>query len=395
VAHALLILALALNEPEPPPETLPTEAVLGVGGWHFAGLPIASYSSDVGLTLGGALYVYRHLAEQPGEHDSMTLSLSYATRGPRALDAGLGLRRLLGTSLRTFWNLHLGDDTLMPYWGEGARLGGLSVPTGSGTPPEPYRYHDRRVFASAGLQGAIAGSLGWHLRVRFLSVDITRPSELLAASSPPGALGGKVALGEVGLLFDTRDRELATRRGVFVTAALFAAPPLAEISDFAFHGYNACVRLYVPLWPGATLAARGLYDRKLPGVPGARQGSGAVPFFERMLYEGLAYNEGLGGAGTLRGIARYRVAGEEKALGNVELRANLYTMHVAGHPLEYGISVGVDAGWARQPGYTAVEATSAAAGLRVTWDRALVLRVEMGRARGGDNTLYVVLGERY
>jgi hypothetical protein len=398
VTALILLCALAAEEPmkETPHGNEPViEAPGEINGWHFAGVPIASYGSDVGLTLGAALFFYKPIPGYPNEQHSANISLSYATRGPRALDAGGSAQRLFGTPLRAFVNLHAADDPLMPYWGEGARLGGLPTPPGFGTPPEPYRYHDRRIFAAAILRGPIFRALGWHLRVRLLDVDVAEQNALLAASAPPGARGGRVMLGEVGLLYDTRDREIGTRSGVFATAAAFAAPQLGGVSDFAFHGYDAHVRLYVPLWLGATLAMRGLYDNKLAGVPSVGSKASAVPFFERSLYEGLSYNEGLGSAATIRGIARYRIAGDEKMMANVQLRLNLFTTHFAAKTQEFGIDAGVDAGRASQPGFDAVDAAGVAVGLRFIWDRAILFRVEMGRARGGDNTLYVAFGEQF
>ncbi len=385
---ALLALLLAATGPV-------VEAPAELDGWRFAGVPLFSYGSDVGLNIGAALFFYKPVPSHPDEQQSFNVGFSYATRGPRAVDAGWGVRRIFGTSLRSGVNLHLGDDPRMPYWGEGARLGGLPVPPGFGTPPEAYRYHDRRLFAAATLRGAIAGALGWHLRARYLYVDVPEQSALLAGSAPPGARGGRVALGEVGLLYDTRDREIGTHSGVFASAAAFVAPQLGGVSDFAFHGYDAAFRAYVPLWLGATLAVRGLYDRKLAGIPDVRSETSAVPFFERMLYEGITYNEGLGGAGTIRGIARYRVEGEEKMLANVQLRANLFTTHLFDKTQEYGLAAGLDAGRARQPGFDAVDAAGAAVGIRFIWDRAILFRVEVARARGGENTLYIAFGEQF
>ena len=390
-----MLCLLAAEEPRLDPDAPRIDTPLEVGRWHFAAIPIASYSSDIGLLVGGALFFYAPVPDYPDERDEAAISASFATRGPRSLDTSWSKRRIFGTRLRSMVNLHLADDALMPYWGEGARLGDLGVPTGYGTPPEPYRYHDRRLFLAATLRGPIAGAFGWHLRARYLYLGVPEESALLAAAAPPGERGGRVALGEVGLVYDTRDRELGTHTGAFVTAALFAAPQLGGVSDFAFHGYDASVRLYLPLVLGATLALRALYDRKLSGVPGRGDAEQAVPFFERSLYEGLAYGEGMGGAATVRGVARYRFAGDEKALGNAQLRWNLLTTHFAEKTQEYGLSAGIDAAWARQPGFEAVDGIGAALGLRFLWDRAVLLRVEMGRTPGGDDTLYVAFGEQF
>ena len=203
-------------------------------------------------------------------------------------------------------------------------------------------------------------------------------------------------LAEAGLLYDRRDRPIATREGLFLSASGFLAPFVSGVSDFAFHGYNVTARFYVPLWPGAALAFRGLYDHKLAGLPWSNKGDhDAVPFFERMLYEGYTYDEGLGSASTIRGIARYRVSGEQKLLGNAQLRVNLLTLHLAGKSQEIGVTGGVDAGRAWQPGYEPVDGAGVAAGLRIIWDRAVLLRVETARARGGDQALYVAFGEQF
>ncbi|HET9595546.1 MAG TPA: BamA/TamA family outer membrane protein [Anaeromyxobacteraceae bacterium] len=368
-----------------------------IEGWHWAGVPVVSYGSDVGLTLGGALFVYAPFSERPSEQrHSITVSLSYATRGPKSLDGGWTAKRLLGTSLSTMLNLHLSDDGQMPYWGEGAQLGGLSTPPGFGSPPEPYRYHDRRAFLAAVARALVAGPFGWHVRARYLNVGVPEQSALLASSSPPGARGGRVALFEAGLLWDSRDRDMGTHRGVFANLAAFAAPAIGGVSDFGFHGWDASVRVYVPLVLGATLAMRGVWDVKRAGIPWQSAApTDAVPFFERMLYEGISYNEGLGGGGTIRGVARYRISGEDKLLGNVQLRIPLFTVHPAGKPLEFGLSAGVDAGRASQPGYDAVQDAGAAVGLRLAWDRAILARFEVGRARGGDNTFFVGFGEMF
>ncbi len=383
----------------------PTTALVGepgagarpdVGSWRFAGFPVVTYGSDVGLQLGAALFLYRRLPERPDAEDRLALSLSFATRGPRTLDLGTTARRLFGTSLRLGANLHLADDRLMPYWGEGAGLGGLSTPPGAGAPPLPYRYHDRRMFASVALRGVLIGPVGWHLRARWLDVDVRKQSALLAAFNPPGARGGRVALGEVGLLVDTRDQEVETHRGVYATASVFQAPQLGGVSDFAFHGYDAALRVYVPLWPGGTFQARALYDLKVTGALAESRGTAAVPFFERMLFEGLQFGEGLGGAGTLRGVARFRLAGDEKALVNVEVRTRLATTHLLGRREEWELAAGFDAGRARQAGYAPVHAQGVALGARMLWDASVLTRLDVARALDGTGyAVYLAFGKLF
>ena len=74
---------------------------------------------------------------------------------------------------------------------------------------------------------------------------------------------------------------------------------------------------------------------------------------------------------------------------------NLFTLHLVGKSQEFGFTAGVDAGRAWQPGYEYVDGAGEAVGLRVIWDSAVLLRVEMARAAGGEDTLYVAFGEMF
>ena len=221
-------------------------------------------------------------------------------------------------------------------------------------------------------------------------------SVLLAGARPPGYGGGRVLLAEAGLLCDRRDRPLDPHQGLFIAASGFVAPFVSGVSDFAFHGYTGTARAYLPLSSKAALAFRGLYDAKFWGVGlGHRGKNDAVPFFERMLYEGYDFDEGLGSASTIRGIALYRVSGERKLLGNVQLRVNLFTLRIIGKNQDLGFTAGIDAGRAWQPGYPHVDGASAAVGLRVVWDHAIILRLELARAPGGDISFYLAFGDMF
>jgi len=348
-------------------------------------VPNVAYGSDVGLKVGVAAYLYRVAEVDPDRRDRLSLGLAYSTRGPRFIEARWYDYRLLGTRAHTAWDVRLADDDLAPYWGEGAGLGGLPVAPGSGTPPPEYRYHDRRAFASALVAAPIAGSLNAYGRLRWLRVDLVATGPLLAAQRPLGFGGGDVALAEAGFLVDTRDVETGTRRGLYVNAALFGAPALGGPFAYAFGGGNVTFRQYLPLRPDARLALRLMADLK----------RGSVPFFERTIYEGVEFGDGLGGGETIRGVARYRLAGEDKLLANLELRMDLLTYHPFERSLEVGLATGIDAGAARQRGYSTVAALGGFAGVRLLWDEAILLRVELGYAAQGSAALYVSFGEEF
>ncbi|HEX7622884.1 MAG TPA: hypothetical protein VF400_04875, partial [Anaeromyxobacteraceae bacterium] len=290
--------------PPPPPGAArrPRSAV------QLTAIPIVTYGSDVGLQLGGAAYLYE-LDDAGNRGNWGALGISWTERGPRSVELKGELLGIGGTSLRSFVQVKASLDTSAPYWGEGAALGGFPIAPGAGGPPPPFRYRAAAPWASFILRGALAGPFGWWTRLRYTEVAVTEPGAALAAATPPGARGARSTLLGAGVVYDTRDRSSSPRRGWFADASLFGSAP-GPLASHALAGADAGVRGYFRPWGSSVLAVRALYDLKL----------GDVPFFERSLYEGLGYGEGLGGAGTIRGLARDRLSGEEKVLVGAELR---------------------------------------------------------------------------
>lgn len=353
---------------------------------RLAVVPLVSYGSNVGLQLGAAFFFYRTPEQGGARRDWLALAGSWATNGPRSVEAKGERFSLFGTKLRAFFQAKYASDDLSPYWGEGAQLAPGDTP-GSGTPPPAYRYRSVGPWLSLVLRHRLGDSGGpWWAggRARFRQVDVFFPGDALRAAAPPGANGGTLTILYATVMRDTRDDETSPSRGTLADVSLFGSPP-AVISDHGLGGVNVGLRGYRALAPGIVLAARAIYELKV----------GDVPFYERTELEGLNYGEGLGGPGTLRGVARARLAGEEKMLGNLELRATLVTLHSRGRPLELGVSAGADAGRARQRGYSPKAAAGVFGGLRAIWDRALVIRLEVGHAGQGGQAVYLAFDETF
>lgn len=370
VSPGLEALRSAAEEPQP---------------FRFAAIPILSYGSDTGLNAASAVLLYRD-GGVPGRLERLSLGFAFATHGPRIVKTEWAAPQLLGTG----WALQLdgcvADDDRAPYWGEGGALGRSAVDPGYGTPPPVFSYHDRRAFLGALLRPSVAARPSPFFRVRWLGVDVAQASALLAAARPLGVDGGAQLLGEVGVLVDTRDAEVATRRGVFASASAFGSPALGDVSSFGFGGVNVTASAFVPAGRRVTLAFHAMGEMK----------RGDVPFYERDLYEGISYAGGLGGAGTLRGVARSRLSGEDKALLTGELRSSLWQWRIrGGTPLDVGLAAGGDLGMAHQRGYAPLAAAGAFAGLRAVWDRAVVTRLEVGYAGQGGAAVYLVTGEQF
>jgi hypothetical protein len=371
------------TSPPPPPATVVHDVTPGV---HFTVVPLLSYGSDIGTQLGGVFYLY-DIDEQGERGDWAALGGTWTTHGPAGVELKGELLHLRGTSLRTFAQLKLALDPSAPYWGDGASLAGPGLPSpvapGAGSPPPPYRYRSFGPWISWILRGTIAGPLDWWTRLRTTHVTVEDAPALLVASAPPGAGGGTSSLVHAGVVYDTRDRAASPRRGFLVDASGFVSP--GPLSDFSMGGLDLGARAYATLWPGGVLAVRVLYDLKL----------GDVPFFERTLYEGIGYGEGLGGAGTIRGLARDRLAGEEKLLASAELRTSLVETRWFGRLQEWGLSAGLDAGRARDRGYAPVLGAGGFGGARVLLDRSIVLRFDVGWAGQGALGYYIAFDEAF
>ena len=392
LAVALALLVAAAGEPAPLPDPLPATRGEGAGPsastprtptLQLTAIPIVSYGSDVGVQLGGAAYLYE-LDAAGNRRNWGALGISWTERGPRSVELKGELLGIGGTSLRSFVQLKASLDTSAPYWGEGAALGGLPIAPGAGSPPPPFRYRATAPWASLILRGALAGPFGWWTRLRYTEVAVTDPGAALAAAAPPGARGARSTLLHAGVVYDTRDRTSSPRGGWLADASLFGSAP-GPIASQAMGGANAGVRGYFRLWEGGVLAARALYDLKL----------GDVPFFERSLYEGLSYGEGLGGAGTIRGLARDRLSGEEKLLVGAELRTWLAETWWLGRHQEWGLSAGVDGGRSRDRGHVPVFGLGGFGGLRVLLQQAVAVRFEVGFAGQGALGYYLSFDEAF
>jgi len=370
------------TSPTPTPPVPPAGPRQPVVQW--TAIPLVTYGSDIGLQLGGAAYLYQ--LDREGQRGNWgVLGFGWSTHGPRGLEAKAELLRLWNTSLRTFMQAKVWVDPEAPYWGEGAALGGIPVAPGSGNPPPPFRWRSSGPWLSLILRGDLAGPLGWWVRYRYTHISVADPGEALRAASPPGIEGGPSSLAHVGLVYDARDRPSSPRRGVLADVSLFASPPVSALASHQLAGADVGIRAYFPLSADTLLAVRGLYDLKL----------GDVPFYERSQYEGITYGEGLGGNGTLRGLARDRLSGEEKILVGAELRAWLVRTGWFGRRQEWGLSTGGDVGRARDRVHAPVVGAGGFVGARALLDESVVIRFEVGYGGQGALAYYLAFDEAF
>jgi outer membrane protein assembly factor BamA len=177
----------------------------------------------------------------------------------------------------------------------------------------------------------------------------------------------------VGLQYDTRDTETSPTLGMFHELSVRGGAGVIG-SQFNYWGATLHARFFHPVIPGyRRLVAgwRGLFD-----VMG-----GDVPISLLPWYGGLDGKEGFGGVYTARGILLRRFQGPVKLLLNAELRWTALTVEPWGQQFDFTLAGFVDSGrvWSNlhfnEGGGLK---TSAGGGMRIVWNRDLVIRLDYG-----------------
>ncbi len=186
--------------------------------------------------------------------------------------------------------------------------------------PNYYDAEETRYFVRGHIERRLVGGLrilaGFHAE-RWRVAPPDGPSVLLLDS----AAGVDATIGvprsdvsaRIGLVFDTRDDESATRRGVLLEA-MYGAADGSVLGDVSYTRTTVTAGGWTPLFGNLGLAAR-VVTQSMTGDP---------PIGSTSLVESsVRFVRGLGGAGSHRGLVDRRFRGEDLLLTNVELRYDI------------------------------------------------------------------------
>jgi outer membrane protein assembly factor BamA len=285
--------------------------------------PKLFYTSREGLT--GGLFLslqaplrYEDYDLPPPYRASITLDGQVSTSGSRQI--GLDARAPL------LWDGWRGNLTLMSerraresYFGIG-NTAALN-PANQVGQEFFYRSLNTRSYARGELQRRVAGGLrvlaGFHAqRARIAPLA---PVSQLAADSAAGVdstLGRTTSDVSVrlGLVFDTRDDEVAPSRGVLLEAIRGVADS-SVAGEATYARTTVSARVYVPAGPRLIIAARVL-GQAMTGAP-------TVGSYYLIEASDRPF-EGIGGPTSHRGLLDHRLLGPDKLLANLDLRYTLY-----------------------------------------------------------------------
>ncbi|HEX3764040.1 MAG TPA: BamA/TamA family outer membrane protein [Kofleriaceae bacterium] len=395
-------------------------------GGYVTGLPLAAYSTDIGLGLGARVYYYwdghpddPRFGETPYLY-RLFLQVFASTGGIQFHWLDFDAPKIFDSPYRIRSQLIYARDTESNYFGHGERaLAPLAFP-GSQRTYDAYadyardqqridaagqtyaRYdqydlvrpvwiasierlfdHDRvRVLAGFGLS---YGSVHDYTGKRVDAVDAsgastqaveapTRLAEDCAAHRLVGCNGGRDDYLRLGISYDTRDYEPDPNTGVFLDLALDAGT-VALGSQFDYLRAMAAARGYwspIPERADLVVAGRVVIDAQTNGAP----------FFAM---DTLSFTEdprtGLGGHRTIRGFRQDRFVGSVMTVANAELRWTFGHLTAWGQRFGFIAAPFVDAG---RP-YDSLDQLSLrnwrpsfGGALRIAWNLATLATIDYG-----------------
>ena len=316
-------------------------------GWNFGGLPVISYDSDLGLQLGALvnMYHYGDGSRYPKYDHSIYVEGSWYLKGSGIFRFYYDSDRLI-KGIRTSFDLSYLPDRLFKFYGFN---GYQSVYNSEWTDDSDSTYksrafyrNDRKFFrAKLDFQGKITrDKFRWMAGVDYYNIkmDTVNVSKLNNGKSEDKMLpdsaglfqkynswgiiptnernGGSFTVFKVGLVYDSRNNDALPTKGIWTEAIFAIAPKFTSNMDEGFIKFAITHRQYFTLVKNRlSFAYRlGMQVNVAGHTPYYAQG---LMYFVTM--KG-AYNEGLGGAKTIRGIERNRMIGDGMVYGNFELR---------------------------------------------------------------------------
>jgi outer membrane protein assembly factor BamA len=442
IAPLVLLVATCLATAAAPADPLPAEELARKQErGYFTGLPLVTYSTDIGLGGGARAYYYWNgTRDDPRFAQSAYLHRIFlqafaSTRGLQFHWLDYDAPRLLGSPYRIRAQLIFERNINSNYFGLGdGALAPLRFPGSPQTYDSYASYRDaqRRVVEGVAytkydqyerIRPVFTASVERLLlddRVRLLAgygfayaairdstgknVDAVDDTgrEISTPSAPTrlrldcdagrvtGCDGGRIGFLRLGLSYDTRDFEPDPNRGVFADLALDAAT-VALGSEYDYLRLLGTVRGYVSPAPRLTdlvLAGRGLLQLQTADAPF---------FFQDVLTTTEDSRDGLGGHRTLRGYRQGRFVGRAMAAVTGELRWTFTRLRLAGQHFALIAVPFLDAGRSFDDAGALTLANwqvSYGGALRISWNLATIVTVDYGRS-DEDAGLYINFGHMF
>ena len=383
----LLLLAVAAGADAQQPITRPT-------GHSINGLPALNFDADEGFGY-GAIVQYYDYGDGKAEPYRFSLqpTLFVTTRGRRDATLFLDAPHLLPNGWRVGAQLAREQQLTAPYYGVGNNTLALESAI-KGANPYYYRFGRTVVRANADFQHElVVPALRLFIGAGTRSADVkTVPYDsgttLLAQQTGKPTLPMiESRYARVGLVWDTRDREIGAHQGNWSELLVQRAGRVLG-GDQVFTRITATLRQYVPLAASVTFAER-VVLQTVRGDPAISEIFAVQSSFRD--------DEILGGATSIRGIPKNRFVGKGVAFANSELRWSAASFGLLGRPARLVLSGFADAGrvWASGLDLSQVASdlhVGYGGGARLAIGPSFVVATDVGHSSLSAAAIYIGLG---
>lgn len=365
-------------------------------GREYAGLPTINFDADEGVGYGALLEVYDYGPGRLPYVYTIQPEIFFTTGGRRDYTLFFDTPHLLGAGWRLDAYLATEEHIATPYYGLG---NGSTYDEALETDASPYYYRfgrtrrQLRVNAQRSLQGnrlrALVGFGVTHVSLVLVPRDsgtTLLAREVAGHGAPPEGWWNYV---RVGLIRDTRDREVGPTRGAWSELVVQRVDELLG-SEGGYTRVTAADRRYVTVAPGLVVANRVVVQQVV----------GDAPFYQLFTLESsFKQQEGLGGAKSIRGLPKNRYVGDGLLLWNAELRWRALEWRLLGKSFHAVVSGFLDSGrvWHDGAPPLALDALhhGYGGGLRVGMGENFVVAADAGTSAGNGLGLYIGLGYLY
>jgi outer membrane protein assembly factor BamA len=355
-------------------------------------LTALNFDSDEGLGYGLLVEAYNYGTGIQPYRFMLRPIVFLTTKGRRDVVVSFDAPKLLPNNWRLDGYLGREQQLATPFYGVGndARF---DEQLAKAPNPYYYRYGRTAVRVVANLQHKV-GSLparglfgGGFADVRTDATPFDSGTTLLAQQlGTAPAPRGKISYVRAGLVWDTRDREIAPQHGSYgdflvqrVDKALGATSSYTRVTGI--------LRKYYPVAPRLVFAQRAL----------VQQTSGDVPLYDySTMQTSLGQQEGLGGSNSIRGLPKNRFIGKGIAILNSDLRWRFREFELRRKPAYLTATAFVDVGrvWTEsiKVGELASDLHAGyGAGIRLGLGPSFVVALDVGRS-SESTQIYIGLG---
>jgi outer membrane protein assembly factor BamA len=363
-------------------------------GWEVVGLPALNFDSDEGFGYGVLAEAYNYGNGARPYKYTIQPTVFFTTKGRRDFVVFFDAPTLLPHDVRLDAFAGREQQLATPYYGIGNDAGFNDQLQ---QPPNAYyyRYGRTQVRLLANLQHGVARFPARVLVGAGFADVRTNPTPFdsgttLLAQQLGGAQAprGRIAYLRTGLVWDTRDREIAPHAGSYGDLLVQRVDRALGASS-SYTRFTAIGRHYFPLAERLTLAQRAV----------VQQVSGDVPLYDiATIQTSYKQHEGLGGSTSIRGLPKNRFVGKGLVMLNTDLRWRFAEFTLRHKPAHLVLSGFGDVGrvWSEsiKVGELAKDLNSGyGGGLRVGLGPSFVVALDVGRSPQSNSTqIYIGLG---